>query len=252
MGRVQDLRWVGRCCCVRGAGPPIATSHGTPPPRPQRPYERWPGDLFDRTYCSIPLFRLSSATSFFSRAFSSTPCFSSRTWSDSRLAYCFFHQRKVCSENAVLPGRGDTDVLNQRKVQAGRERRTLKILIDRYLVQYAGRHHSKRKLAETRRGLLIHMAPVHDLEVDKLTRRDLFEQVADLVVIRPDHPESCAWMVFKLFSWAMGWGLIEANPIVGTAHPSPEKTRSRRRRFNCCGVQWKKPLTMLRSSDFFS
>lgn len=42
-------------------------------------HERWPGNFFDSTSGSTALSRLSSATSRFSRAFSSTTCLSSRT-----------------------------------------------------------------------------------------------------------------------------------------------------------------------------
>lgn len=58
-------------------------------------HERWPGNFFDSTSCSTALSRLSSATSLFSRAFSSTTCLSSRTWSDSSPAYCRFHRYRV-------------------------------------------------------------------------------------------------------------------------------------------------------------
>lgn len=52
-------------------------------------HERRPGNFFDSTSCNTALSKLSSATSFFSRAFSSASCFSSRTCSDSRPAYLF-------------------------------------------------------------------------------------------------------------------------------------------------------------------
>lgn len=42
-------------------------------------HERWPGNRFDRTSCETVLFRLNSATRFFSRAFSSESCLNSRT-----------------------------------------------------------------------------------------------------------------------------------------------------------------------------
>lgn len=120
------------------------------------------------------------------------------------------------------------DPLDQRKAQAGRDRQTLKTLIERYLVQYAERHHGERTLAETRRGLLVHMTPLHDLEIDKLTRRDLAEQFTILVETSgPITANRVRGMVSKLFSWAMGLGLVEANPVAGTVRPSPEKTRDR-------------------------
>src|SRR5690606_7746190 len=43
--------------------------------------QRGPPHFFEATSCRIALSRLSSATSFFSRAFSSCNCLSSRAWS---------------------------------------------------------------------------------------------------------------------------------------------------------------------------
>ncbi|WP_191057562.1 tyrosine-type recombinase/integrase [Geminicoccus harenae] len=120
------------------------------------------------------------------------------------------------------------DPLAERAVQAGRERRTFKALIDRYLIQYAERHHGKRMLVESKRGLLVHMAPLHEMEIDKLTRRDLAERFAELVEASgPITANRVRGMISKLFAWAMGQGLAEANPVIGTVRPAPEKTRDR-------------------------
>jgi hypothetical protein len=54
--------------------------------------QRGPGDCFELISCKIALSRLRSATSFFSRWFSFRSCLSSRTWSDSLPAYCFFQR----------------------------------------------------------------------------------------------------------------------------------------------------------------
>ena len=54
--------------------------------------QRGPRQLFVATSCRIALSRLSLATNFFSRAFSSCSTLSSRTWSDYSPAYCFFQR----------------------------------------------------------------------------------------------------------------------------------------------------------------
>src|SRR5271170_994047 len=76
----------------QSAGPPLAVAVTRRHIGDNVLYERGPGNFFDKTSCSAALSRLSSATSFFDRAFSSRSCLNSRTWLDSRPAYCFFQR----------------------------------------------------------------------------------------------------------------------------------------------------------------
>ena len=54
--------------------------------------EDWAVIAGERTKLQVAHFKLSSATSFFSRAFSSESCLNSRTWLVSSPAYCFFQR----------------------------------------------------------------------------------------------------------------------------------------------------------------
>src|SRR5512146_1669082 len=55
-------------------------------------------NFFDSASCSIVLSSVSSATSRFSRPFSSCSCLSCRNWPVCNPWYCFFQRYSVCSE----------------------------------------------------------------------------------------------------------------------------------------------------------
>ena len=121
-----------------------------------------------------------------------------------------------------------TDPLAERQARAGRERRTFKALVDRYLIQHAERHLRPRSLVEMRRGLLVHLAPLHDIELDKITRRDLAERFGALVDSSgPITANRVRGMASACFAWAVTQGLMETNPVVGTARPALEQSRDR-------------------------
>jgi integrase len=71
-------------------------------------------------------------------------------------------------------------------------------------------------------------APLHDLPLHEITRRDV---AARLLEIERDHGTNPArgarTTLGDLFTWAMGEGLVENNPIVGTNEPPPPKARER-------------------------
>jgi hypothetical protein len=60
-------------------------------------------NFFDSTSCNIVLSSVSSATSRFSRPFSSCSCLSCRNWSVCSPWYCFFQRYSVCSEMPTWP-----------------------------------------------------------------------------------------------------------------------------------------------------
>jgi integrase len=120
------------------------------------------------------------------------------------------------------------DPLADRKAKAAVEHRTLKALIDRYLTIYATPNQRPRTLLETQRALLVHMAPLHDIEIDKLNRRDLAERFTSLLGSSgPVAANRTRGQVSALFTWAMGQGLTDTNPVIGTARLAPEKPRDR-------------------------
>ena len=86
-----------------------------------------------------------------------------------------------------------------------------------------------RTLAEAQRYLTgPHFKPLHNMPVDQVARRDV---AARLLVIARERgavtaarARSC---LSDLYSWAMGQGLVEANPVVGTNRPKTAPPRDR-------------------------
>jgi integrase len=125
--------------------------------------------------------------------------------------------------------RNGADPLAEREARANAPRRlTVGDLIERYMSQYAERHHGKRTLVETKRCMNVHLSPLHRLEIDAVTRRDVASILDRLVTTSgPITANRVRGMTSKLFSWAMEQGLAGMNPVAGTARPAPERSRDR-------------------------
>ncbi|HEX2526176.1 MAG TPA: site-specific integrase [Geminicoccus sp.] len=125
--------------------------------------------------------------------------------------------------------RDGADPLQERKARADAPKKlTVGELALRFLSQYAERHHSRRTLIETRRAMNVHISSLHDMDVDTVNRRHIADLLNRLVGSSgPITANRVRGMASKLFSWAMEQGLADANPVVGTARPAPERTRER-------------------------
>jgi integrase len=70
--------------------------------------------------------------------------------------------------------------------------------------------------------------PLHTMPVDQIARRDVATRL--LIIARKRGAPTAARaraMLSELYSWAMGQGLVEANPIIGTNRPKTAPPRSR-------------------------
>jgi integrase len=70
--------------------------------------------------------------------------------------------------------------------------------------------------------------PLHGMPLDQITRADI---AGRLIVISRENGENtamhCRKRLSALCSWAMGMGMIEANPTIGTISPEGSKARER-------------------------
>ena len=84
-----------------------------------------------------------------------------------------------------------------------------------------------RSFAQVERHLLKHAKTLHNLQFEKITRRDIAACVAS---VRSNsgvpNGNRVSSSLSGLFKWAMGEGLVENNPVIGTKRPK-EKTRER-------------------------
>ncbi|HEV2624256.1 MAG TPA: site-specific integrase [Xanthobacteraceae bacterium] len=115
-----------------------------------------------------------------------------------------------------------------KSARRGKDRHTLGALIEDYLEQ---KRTTLRPSSFTNAALYLrgpYFKPLHGMPVDTIVRRDV---AARLVAITRDHGSIVAARarsrLSAFFAWAMGHGLAEANPIIGTLKPEDSAPRER-------------------------
>jgi integrase len=109
-----------------------------------------------------------------------------------------------------------------------KDRVSLRSMADEYLMEKALRVRA-RTLGENRRYLAgDYFRPLHSMPIDTVTRRDV---AARLVAITREHGSVAAArarsVLMAFYVWALQSGLVEANPVIGTAKPKDGKPRER-------------------------
>jgi hypothetical protein len=114
----------------------------------------------------------------------------------------------------------------EKRDRRGRDRLTLRSIIDEYL---AHKQVTKHTMSGIRRYLTgSAFKPLHGMPVDTITRKDVAARV--LVVVREHGPivaSRARAALSTFFAWAMQMGLAEANPVIGTIKPEEGKPRER-------------------------
>jgi integrase len=105
---------------------------------------------------------------------------------------------------------------------------TLRALVDRFLAERAAKRLKAGTFTDVERYLRRHWAPLAELPARKVTRADVAAQLAKLVDESGGYAANRARATLSaLFSWAIGEGLIDTNPVVGTNKPAEEIARDR-------------------------
>ena len=105
---------------------------------------------------------------------------------------------------------------------------TLGVVIDRYVSEHVERRQRPRSQEETKRHLLKHWKPLHDLPLATLDRRLISDRLGRLA--RDSGPVAgnrARSALAALYSWAMRHGLADTNPVIGTIRPGEERSRDR-------------------------
>jgi integrase len=83
-------------------------------------------------------------------------------------------------------------------------------------------------LRELTRYLTVSFKPLHNLPIDKIERKDVAARLTKISAeISPITAGRCRAALSTFFSWAMGAGLVERNPVVGTNNPPTSVPRER-------------------------
>jgi integrase len=110
----------------------------------------------------------------------------------------------------------------------GKDRLSLKPLIDEYLAAKE-RRVRPRTMRELRRYLTgPYFRPLHGMPVDTVGRRDIASRLVAIVREHGSIPAARARTALSsFFVWGMQMGLAESNPVIGTIQPEDAKARDR-------------------------
>jgi integrase len=105
---------------------------------------------------------------------------------------------------------------------------TLASLIERYLSRHAATRLKPKTIAETKRYLTHHWRPLHPLPIHKVERQHVAMYLDGIATKNGMIAANRARAALSgLFTWAMREGLVETNPVLGTNHVVPERSRER-------------------------
>jgi integrase len=120
-----------------------------------------------------------------------------------------------------------TDPQAEKTANRTRDALTFGKISERYLI------HAKAKLRprsfeEVERHIKQHWAPLREMPIQLVTRRDIAARLTEISTSRgPFAANRARSTLSALFSWAMREGEVEANPVIATGKATEEKSRDR-------------------------
>ena len=134
--------------------------------------------------------------------------------------------RKVAREHLAKARLGQ-DPQREKHVARAQAKVTLTATIEAYLKAKQTELRPK-SLDELTRYLRMHWRPLHGLPIHQIARRDIAARLGELV--HESGPVAAArarGALSSLFAWAIGAGLAEQNPVIGTNQPAATRRRER-------------------------
>jgi integrase len=109
-----------------------------------------------------------------------------------------------------------------------KDTQSLKGIVADYLA-FKQRTVRPRTYAETVRYLTGHFfKPLHNVPIDQITRKDVAARLTKITLENGSITASRARVALSgFYAWAMGQGLAESNPVIGTTRPQEAKPRER-------------------------
>jgi integrase len=105
---------------------------------------------------------------------------------------------------------------------------TLAAIVERYLEERASKRLKAKTLAEVTRSLREHWKPLHAIPLTKIARVDVARELGRIAKERgPIAANRSRAYLSTLYAWAIGEGLADANPVVGTNKAAEEISRDR-------------------------
>ena len=105
---------------------------------------------------------------------------------------------------------------------------TVRDAVKRYLAEHGAVRLKPRSLSEADRYLKRHWSSLAELPVKKVARADVAEQLVRIAKNNGPHAANRARAALSgFFSWAMGEGLADSNPVIGSNKATDENARDR-------------------------
>jgi len=106
-------------------------------------------------------------------------------------------------------------------------RQTLGAILPRFLARQRAKVRP-RSMPAIELALSKRWAPLHDMPLHKIERRDVAARLAEIEAEHGPNPARAARITLgAFFAWAMREGLCESNPVIATNAPPPVKARDR-------------------------
>jgi integrase len=105
---------------------------------------------------------------------------------------------------------------------------TVGSMVDRYLTERAAKRLKPRSFEEVERHLKKHWSPLADVPIRQVTRSDVAAQLGRIAKDSGPFASNRARAALSaFFSWAIGEGLVDATPVLGTNKATEEVSRDR-------------------------
>jgi integrase len=138
-------------------------------------------------------------------------------------------QAREAARKALAKAQLGEDPQQERQDRRAKDKVRFSAVVAEYL-DIAGRKLRPKTLYETRTYLQrgSHFRPLHDMPLDKVTRRDVASQLVRIERERGSAAAHAARAKLSgFYAWAVKFGLVEANPVVATPIPEPSKPRDK-------------------------
>lgn len=134
--------------------------------------------------------------------------------------------RKAAAETLARVRLG-SDPHVERKAAIAAASVTFDMIVDRYLANAEKRLRAS-SYGEVERHLKVHVKPLHSLPIHGVRRADLAARLSEIAEERgPYAANRVRSSLSALFAWAVGAGIVENNPVIGSNKATAELARDR-------------------------
>lgn len=148
---------------------------------------------------------------------------------EATLAARKYHAALMLDEDPQAKKRAAREARKAAAEEKARDALTFGKLVDSFMAHMERNGRSAKHVSDVRRYLVGSWKPLSEMRVDRIERRDVAARLAEIARLQSAITGNRARAALSsFFNWAMGEGLVSANPVAGTNKPLEEE-RSRER-----------------------